>query len=276
MLGTGDGKLTTVLNVDAEEASCFAVTQALQKAGLAVREAGNAAALDGAAGEADLILLNLDLPDTDPAEVCRRLKSDPATAPIPVLFLSRDGQDAARRVAGLEAGAEGCLCHPAPDEVVAHVKTLLRAKRAERRLREAGDRSGRLQGLPAALSQAGPSGQGGGPLLAPGMAVLGADAGCVTLLSDDRHELVLLRTAGAVPDAAAKWHRFPLEAPSPLAEALRERKVVVLETFAERLARYPALEGVLACRGDGAVVALPMVVRGEGVGSLGWGWPADR
>src|SRR3954447_20660453 len=154
MLGTGDGKLTTVLNVDAEEASRFAVTQALQKAGLAVREAGNAAALDGAAGEADLILLNLDVPDTDPAEVCRRLKSDPATAPIPVLFLSRDGQDAARRVAGLEAGAEGCLSHPTPDEVVANGNVLLRAKRAEQSLREAANRSTRLQALAAALSQA--------------------------------------------------------------------------------------------------------------------------
>src|SRR5215212_3715816 len=98
MHGSGEGKMTTVLNVDADEASRFAVTQALQKAGFAVREAGTAAALDRAAGQADLILLDLHLPDADPAEVCRRLKADPATAPIPVLFLSRDGRDAARRV----------------------------------------------------------------------------------------------------------------------------------------------------------------------------------
>src|SRR5205823_6309465 len=124
MLGNGDGKMTTVLNVDADEASRFAVTQALQKAGFSVREAGTAALLGGLAGEADLILLDLHLPDADPAVVCGRLKADPATAPIPILFISRDGEDAARRVAGLEAGAEGCLWHPAPDEVVAHAKVL--------------------------------------------------------------------------------------------------------------------------------------------------------
>src|SRR3954452_21848547 len=245
MRGNGDGKVATVLNVDADEARRFAVTQALQKAGFSVREAGTAAALDGLAGQADLILLDLHLPDAAPHEVCRRLKSDRATARIPVLFLSRGGQDAARRVAGLEAGAEGCLSHPTPDEVVAHVKVFLRAKRAERRLREAGERSARLQALAAALSQAVTSDQVAGTLLAQGMAVLGADAGCVTVLSDDRQELVLLRTAGAVPGVAAKWHRFPLDAPMPLAEALRERKVVALETVAERLARHPGLQGVL-------------------------------
>src|SRR3954451_8197681 len=154
MLGNGDGKVATVLNVDADEASRFAVTQALRKAGFTVREAGNAATLDRAAGEADLIMLGLDLPDADPAEVCRRLKADPGTARIPVLFVSRDGQDAAGRVAGLEAGAEGCLCHPAPDEVVAHVTVLLRATRPDQRLREAANRSPRLQALAAALSQA--------------------------------------------------------------------------------------------------------------------------
>src|SRR5688572_30180356 len=106
MLGNGEGKQTTILNVDADGTSRVAVTQALRKGGFLVREAGDAAALAGAAGQADLILLDLHLPDADPAEVCRRLKADPATALTPLLFVSRDGRDAARRVAGLEAGAE--------------------------------------------------------------------------------------------------------------------------------------------------------------------------
>src|SRR5205807_1949042 len=121
---------------------------------------------------------------------------------------------------------------PAPDEVVAHVQVLLRAKRAEQKLREAADRSTRLKALAAALSQAVTSEQVADAILVQGMAALGADAGCVTLLSGDRQELVLFRIAGAVPDAAANWHRFPLDAPLPLAEALRERKDVVLEKFA--------------------------------------------
>jgi PAS domain S-box-containing protein len=141
---------------------------------------------------------------------------------------------------------------------------------------EAFDRLGRLQALTASLSQAVTSEQVADAIIAQGMAVLGANAGCVTVLSDDRSELLLLRIAGAVEDVARKWGRFPLAAPVPLAEAVREGKVVVLETFVERSVRYPALEGVLSPDRDGAMVALPMVARGDVLGSLGWGWPADR
>jgi PAS domain S-box-containing protein len=141
---------------------------------------------------------------------------------------------------------------------------------------EALDRLTRLQALTAALSQAVTSEQVADAIISQGMAVLGANAGCVTLLGDDRQELVLLRIAGAVPAVAVKWDRFPVTAPVPLAEAVRERAVVVLETFAERFSRYPALEGVVSPDRNGAMVALPLVVRGDVLGSLGWGWPADR
>jgi PAS domain S-box-containing protein len=140
---------------------------------------------------------------------------------------------------------------------------------------EALDRLVRLQALTADLSQAATSEQVAEAILSQGLAVLGANAGCVTLLSDDHQELSLLRIAGAAPEVATTWQRFPLAAPVPLAEATRERTAVVLETFAERSARYPALGGFSPDE-KGAMVALPMVVRGEVLGSLGWGWPADR
>src|SRR5690349_22257729 len=37
-----------------------------------------------------------------------------------------------------------------------------------------------------------------------------------------------------------------------------------------------ALENVLSPDQDGAMVALPMIVRGDVLGSLAWVWPADR
>jgi GAF domain-containing protein len=133
-----------------------------------------------------------------------------------------------------------------------------------------------LQALTAALSQAVTSDQVADAIIAQGMAVLGANAACVTLLSDDRRELSLLGIAGAVPAIARKGHRFPVAAPIPLAEAVREKAVLVLETFAERLVRYPALEGVVSPDRNGAMVAHPMLVRGDVLGSLAWGWPTDR
>jgi PAS domain S-box-containing protein len=134
----------------------------------------------------------------------------------------------------------------------------------------------RVQALTAALSQAVTSEQVADAIIMQGMAVLGANAGCVAVLTDDRQELALLGIAGAVPDVAAKWHRFPVVAPVPLAEAVCGRTVVVVETLAERFTRYPALEGVVSPDQNGAMVALPMVVRDEVLGSLGWGWPTDR
>ena len=59
----------------------------------------------------DLILLDVVMPGMDGYEVCRRLKANPETAAIPVLFLS--GRTAAddERI-GLEIGAEDYLAKP--------------------------------------------------------------------------------------------------------------------------------------------------------------------
>jgi PAS domain S-box-containing protein len=139
---------------------------------------------------------------------------------------------------------------------------------------EALDRLSRLQALTAALSRAITSGEVAEVVLSQGTLALRASAGCVVLLSADRSELVLLRITGAVPDVALKGHRFPVGAPVPLAEAVREQKPVLVETFAERFTRYPTPVGFSP--GEGALIALPMVVRDRPIGSLGWGWPTDR
>jgi CheY-like chemotaxis protein len=63
------------------------------------------------AGGADAVLLDAMMPDVDGYETCRRLKADPATAHLPVVFLTaraqRGDQDSA-----LEVGAIACLTKP--------------------------------------------------------------------------------------------------------------------------------------------------------------------
>src|SRR5947209_14044738 len=79
-----------------------------------------------------LVILDVKLPDLSGFEVCRRLKEDPATAAIPVLHISTTFVGIEDRVHGLEGGADGYLTDVLePLELIATVKALLRARRAE-------------------------------------------------------------------------------------------------------------------------------------------------
>jgi putative two-component system response regulator len=84
----------------------------------------------------DLILLDVMMPGMDGYEVCRRLKANPDTADIPLLFLS--GRTAAEdeRI-GLEIGAEDYLAKPVnPAVMLARVRAHLRLKAAADYLRD--------------------------------------------------------------------------------------------------------------------------------------------
>ena len=78
---------------------------------------------------ADLILLDIDLPGEDGLEFCRRLKENPATARVPVMFLT--AADATeQKVQGLELGAVDYMTKPfEPAELRARVRASLRTKR---------------------------------------------------------------------------------------------------------------------------------------------------
>ncbi|WP_265584012.1 hybrid sensor histidine kinase/response regulator [Chitinimonas koreensis] len=88
-------------------------------------------ALDLVAAKApDIILLDIMMPEMDGFEVCRRLKADPATADIPVIFLSaKDQPDDV--VGGLEIGAVDYVVKPiAPTILKARMRTHLRLSTA--------------------------------------------------------------------------------------------------------------------------------------------------
>jgi two-component system, cell cycle response regulator len=76
----------------------------------------------------DLILLDVDMPGLDGYEVCRRLKQDPETMQLPVIFLS--GQTTTdQKIRGLELGATDYIAKPfEPAELQARVRAALRTK----------------------------------------------------------------------------------------------------------------------------------------------------
>jgi diguanylate cyclase (GGDEF)-like protein len=76
----------------------------------------------------DLVLLDLEMPEIDGFEICRRLKQETATMSIPVVFLTGAGS-AADKLRGLEAGAVDFVSKPFdPAELRARVSAALRTK----------------------------------------------------------------------------------------------------------------------------------------------------
>ncbi len=128
-----------ILVVDDEIHALQGVSRIMAGAGYEVFEAGNGTDCLRLAAEhkPDLILLDVVLPDIDGREVCRRIKSDPETSDIYVILLSGIHIQSDRQAEGLEQGADGYIARPIPNrELLARVKSMLKLKNVEKRLRE--------------------------------------------------------------------------------------------------------------------------------------------
>ncbi|MGH6799646.1 MAG: PleD family two-component system response regulator, partial [Roseiarcus sp.] len=79
-------------------------------------------------GGCDIVLLDVKMPDMDGFEVCRRLRTTPETAHLPIVLLTALDRPA-DRVRGLESGADDFLTKPV-DEIalIARVRSLVRLK----------------------------------------------------------------------------------------------------------------------------------------------------
>ncbi|MHC1767728.1 MAG: PAS domain S-box protein [Verrucomicrobiia bacterium] len=131
--------MAKVLVVDNEHVSRKAVVQSLDQAGYHVLEAGTWADCLRMTGQdgPDLVVLAVDVPEFAGIAICRELKKNPATSHLPIIQLSASFTSAHPQIDSLETGADACLAKPVePRELLAHVRALLRAAKAEGALRE--------------------------------------------------------------------------------------------------------------------------------------------
>lgn len=125
---------SVVLLVDDETSNLKVLSEALSGQGLSLGVATNGErALEQVKRRVpDLILLDVLMPTMDGFEVCRRLKSEPTTETIPVIFMT-SLHDATDRVRAFELGAADYLTKPIyQEELRARVRTQLRLRTAMR------------------------------------------------------------------------------------------------------------------------------------------------
>ena len=117
--------MESILFIEDDDAIRLALSLALEDEGYSMREAANGA--DGLAAferqPADLILLDLRLPDMSGFDVCRSLR---AMSLVPIIIITAQ-TDTVDMVAGLEAGADDYVTKPvAPTEPAARTRAPLR------------------------------------------------------------------------------------------------------------------------------------------------------
>ena len=123
-----------LLLVDDDEAKRYVLSTWLRRAGHTVMEVGTGREALAMAATADLVLLDVNLPDMSGFDVCRQIKTDPRTAAIPVIQVSATAVEVADRAHGLTQGADAYLVEPAePEELLATVTAVLRYYRARTR-----------------------------------------------------------------------------------------------------------------------------------------------
>ena len=120
--------MSKILVVEDDHDIAELIRHYLEKAGHSVHRlsSGGSVMARLRADPADLVILDLMLPEVGGLAVCQAMRGDPATAATPIIMLTARG-DEADRVAGLEIGADDYVTKPfSPKELTARVTALLR------------------------------------------------------------------------------------------------------------------------------------------------------
>jgi serine phosphatase RsbU (regulator of sigma subunit)/DNA-binding NarL/FixJ family response regulator len=133
-MGAATDAPAVLLLVDDDEAKRYVIATWLRRAGHTVIEVATGREALDQVDTAELVLLDVNLPDISGYEVCRQIKGDPRTAAIPVIQVSATAVAASDKAQGLTQGADAYLVDPTePEELLAVVMAALRYYRARQR-----------------------------------------------------------------------------------------------------------------------------------------------
>jgi phosphate regulon transcriptional regulator PhoB len=134
VLSTVRGGRPLVLVVEDEPDLAELIRFHLEQEGFTVKvcTSGDIALAEARRKRPDAVLLDLLLPGVSGLEVCRRMRSEPQLASVPILMVTAKAEEA-DRVIGLELGADDYITKPfSPRELVARLRAVLRRTYSEK------------------------------------------------------------------------------------------------------------------------------------------------
>lgn len=153
---------------------------------------------------------------------------------------------------------------------------LVREREARSRAEDAAERISRLQRISAALSEALTPMEVADVILTQGTAALGASAASIGRSVPEGHELEIVAATGYPDCVLREFARFPVDAPFPLATAVRTGRAIWIESPDQWKDQFPALEPARMGLQMTASASIPLLVKGSALGALGLSFAEAR
>ncbi len=151
----------------------------------------------------------------------------------------------------------------------------LERREAEEEAAQRARETRRLLDTTAALAGAATPAEVTSAILHEGLQSLGAAAGVVAYRPEHGGDLEVIDTQGYRPDTVETWQRIPLDAAVPLAEAVRENRLIAIESADELELRYPT---IVAGRREPTEswISVPLSAGGSVIGVVGFSFADAR
>lgn len=132
-----------------------------------------------------------------------------------------------------------------------------------------------LQDITAALSSALSQREVADVIVGQGLNLVGGHVATVCLLTSDRTQFEIVNKSG-IPDSVQEEYRFfSVDSPTPVADAVRQREPIWIDTRQQYLRRYPQFAKNLLENGTHAAAFLPLEVNTEILGGISISFPHD-
>jgi anti-sigma regulatory factor (Ser/Thr protein kinase) len=138
-----------------------------------------------------------------------------------------------------------------------------RAEQSRLRVERLQELAASLQAVTEALAAAATPSDVGSAIVRQGVAAVGARAAMVYALTEDGESLELVTGEGYPAEVLGARERIPVDAGTPVTDALRSRNLIVCASFEETAAYDSWFE-----RAGGSFVAAPLIVAGRAVGAV--------